>query len=277
MPMLQFRGLWQRVALYEPADTAEPIDKAVLGGTSATLWLQSACGAFVDVRAPVGKSFAGSAEFQPINSHLTWTRRIDARPPAPMDVGRIVWCAPNIIDEFGVGDDDYRETWVRSKSQPACSDMDAVIAFTGTSDMWDTLCGHAMIVHDHAGIAFEYAGSYVAVIAKQVALGVWSVLASIARDNDGCLVSTLGASGDDAASPLPCLLSALPSAGPHSGAPKALLSFPWQASFGDEAAVSYLASTLGLLGAMRIDSDGPGSPPAMGTVEAMPLPIPSSP
>ena len=197
-----FVGLWRRAALYEPAaaDSASDID-----ATSSVLWLQSLGGCFIDVRAPLDKSFSGTGSFDPVTSLFTWTRILDARPPGPPDVGRIVWRSTDVIDEYGIGSDDYREVWIRF---PVTADLeDASIVFGGSSTDSDAppAKGIAVLVNGFSGISIEVGGSYIALIAKRCD-GLWHVLAWCHRDVSGHITSGRGSTTGTAE---PSLLGAI--------------------------------------------------------------------
>jgi hypothetical protein len=118
--MERFTGAWRRVLLHEPRGIVAESSKRVV-------WLQSAGGAFVDVRVPrehVGscaaerdvKSFAGTAAWDGEAQCLTWARAVDYRGPSGSpDVGSIEWKGEDELLEVGVGEgEDYDEVWVRA-------------------------------------------------------------------------------------------------------------------------------------------------------------------
>lgn len=187
--MLPFAGLWRRTALFEPAEAAVPNDT---DATATVLWVQSAGGTFIDVRAPLDKSFAGSASYDTATDLLTWVRRVDARPPGPPDVGRIVWLGPDAIDEFGVPPDDYRETWSRRPTRDSDS-SDVAVELGG-----ECTRGFAVVVRGVAGVALETDGAYAAIIAESAGRNeadgaqLWRVLASASRSREGTLASARG-------------------------------------------------------------------------------------
>eukprot|EP01116_Phalansterium_solitarium_P009417 TRINITY_DN23532_c0_g1_i1.p1 TRINITY_DN23532_c0_g1~~TRINITY_DN23532_c0_g1_i1.p1 ORF type:complete len:263 (-),score=71.74 TRINITY_DN23532_c0_g1_i1:142-930(-) len=111
-----FAGVWQRTELQEPIGTLLPDGADVL-----VLWLQAACGLFVDIRIPRSgrspsrlKSFAGVGTYDAAARHFTWTRHVDYRVPGQPDVGLMNMLAPDTLQEDSVlPGDDYREIWQR--------------------------------------------------------------------------------------------------------------------------------------------------------------------
>lgn len=184
----RFVGLWQRAALYEPAAADSALDT---DATSSVLWLQSRGGCFIDVRAPLDKSFSGDGSFDPGASLFTWARILDARPPGPPDIGRIVWRSQNVVDEYGVGSDDYREVWTRFPVTATLEDASVVFCGSSTDSVAPPAKGIAVLVNGFSGISVEVGGYYIALIAKRCE-GSWHVLAWCHRDVSGRIMSGRG-------------------------------------------------------------------------------------
>jgi hypothetical protein len=149
-----YGGVWLRKVLYEPRDVV-----ADTSDVSLVVWVQSPCGAFVDLRqvrhegSPRG--FAGyltvtggppppacSAPSVPVNDApsssaaptLTWHRQADSRPsccPSGIDsaVGRRV--APNLLLEEGDG---YLEVWERLGDASAILSVSRVASAAAHTD-----------------------------------------------------------------------------------------------------------------------------------------------
>jgi len=111
-------GCWRREALWEPRGSLVPTEHVT------TVWLQSGCGAFVDVRAPNDgrtgaarlaetRSFAGTASYDAVEGVLTWRRGADFRgPPGAADAGRMRMVGTGVVVEESVlPGDDYAEEW----------------------------------------------------------------------------------------------------------------------------------------------------------------------
>lgn len=116
----RYAGVWSRSHLFEPKDT-------LIDTSTTVIWVQSPCGAFIDVRIPhadawrstdeapasqhlhiqpqrrakLVKSFAGAATFDASTSHLTWTRHIDNRLPGTPDVGLMLDLTTKMVATAG--------------------------------------------------------------------------------------------------------------------------------------------------------------------------------
>lgn len=130
--MNKFCGVWKRTQNFEPIGTLVEEDP-----NSVVLWLQSSCGAFIDIRvekvAPLRtyKSFCGFSSFDESNCWLTWDRQLDFRPLGAPDIGKIDWLSDTVIQEDGVLEgDDYREIW-ENLNGPDKSGSESVLKLSG--------------------------------------------------------------------------------------------------------------------------------------------------
>ena len=135
MDISAFGGVWRRVRIEEPIGTLAPDAEQSL----IVLWVQSACGVFVDLRIPSGehagnvrlmKSFAGRATYDIATKRLTWHRSIDFRFAGTQDIGTIEFLEKNLIQEDGVDGDNYREIWQRA-AESSISECAAVLILSG--------------------------------------------------------------------------------------------------------------------------------------------------
>ncbi len=126
---MQYRGLWRRTVLAD----ADRVDR-----TTRVLWLQSACGLFVDLRRPadrcaddrvsLGRQEACAGRLRVEGELLTWERWVDFQPPGEPDVARVTGEGDRLV-EHGVHSD-YYEEWER-----IAPDSRAALAFASQGEV----------------------------------------------------------------------------------------------------------------------------------------------